>query len=232
MVVNTNFTSLWAELMQAAKEYIRKSEQKVYWTSWQDNGVSLTRLYRVTEDLQYNITANMTGMAHLQVTEDYYHMKEALDIVSSDDIRNYYGGSSRQSVWNTIQRIVQEEFHLNLNTEAIKTMATEGNKVFQWIANFSENSVTSSQFETFIKAAEAWLVAEATLSGNKRPGYPHRHDLPPARRPMVAAGAHPSHPGGFIEADYEEINQSGSSSGNGGGSYVGSPSGSDEFDQW
>ncbi len=188
MVANTGFTDLWNELMQAVMAYIRKSEHKVYWNSWQDNGLSLTHIYRVTEDLQYNLTLHMTGMAHLQVTEDYHHLKEALDIISSHDIRNYYGGSNRQSVWNTIARIVQEEFHAGLNTEVIKTMATEGNKVFQWLANFNENTVTAAQFQTFAKAAEAWAIAQSSLSGGRVAYHPH-YELPGASLP-VPAGYH------------------------------------------
>lgn len=233
MVVNTAFTTLWDELMQAVMAYIRKSEHKVYWNSWQDNGLSLTHIYRVTEDLQYNLTVHMTGMAHLQVTEDYHHLKEALDIVSSNDIRNYYGGSNRQSVWNTIARIVHEEFHGNLNTEALKTMAIEGNKVFQWLANFNENTVTQAQFQTFAKSAEAWVIAKSTLTGQRATHHHHhyRSELPASSPPLIPADYGNGHNTGNGHFNHNGLADFNGMDGTGGMAPHGVSSG-DDFDQW
>ncbi len=46
------------------------------------------------------------------------------------------------------------------NFSALKTLAGKGNKVFQWIANFNEATVSDEEFETLIRAAEAWIIAK------------------------------------------------------------------------
>lgn len=164
MVVNSDFTTLWEQLVSEVMTYIYKTERKAYWNTWQDSGVSNSRIYQVTQDLQYNLSDHMTGMAHLQVTEDYNHLQEAIEIIGSEDIRSYYGGR-RQSLWNTIERIAKEEFGEAPNTETIKTVAVDGNKIFEWIANFDENSVTTSQFDTLLSSVEAWVLGRETLTG-------------------------------------------------------------------
>ncbi|MGK7916083.1 MAG: hypothetical protein AB4038_11170 [Prochloraceae cyanobacterium] len=165
MAVNNDFTTLWEQLISEVMKYIYKTERKAYWSTWQDSGVSNARIYQVTQDLQYNLSDHMTGMAHLQVTEDYNHLQEAIEIINSEDVRSYFGGR-RQSLWNTIERIAKEEFNQAPNTETIKTLAVDGNKVFNWIANFNENSVTSAQFEELLSAVEAWVLARETLNGS------------------------------------------------------------------
>ena len=164
MAVNTEFTTLWEQLLTEVMQYIHKTERKAYWSSWQDSGVSNSRIYQVTEDLQYNLSDYMTGMAHLQVTEDYNHLQEAIEIVNSEDVRSYYGGK-RQSLWNTIERIAKEEFGQAPNTDTIKTLAVDGNKIFEWIANFKASSVKSSQFEQLLSSVQAWVLARETLNG-------------------------------------------------------------------
>ena len=164
MAVNTDFTTLWEQLISEVMKYINKTERKAYWSTWQDSGVSNARIYQVTQDLQYNLSDHMTGMAHLQVTEDYNHLQEAIEIINSDDVRSYFGGR-RQSLWNTIERIAKEEFNQAPNTETIKTLAVDGNKIFNWVANFNENSVTSTQFEELLSSVEAWVLARETLRG-------------------------------------------------------------------
>jgi hypothetical protein len=132
-------------------------------SSWNDNSISTTHIYQITRDLQYNLTEYMTGMAHLQVTEDYAHLQEALEIINSDEIRNYFGGR-RKSVWSVIEQLAKEELGVAVQSETIKTLAIEGNKIFQWIARFENGDlVKQDDFETFIKACEAWIIAQASL---------------------------------------------------------------------
>ena len=171
MTVNTAFSALWDQLISEVMKYIYKTERKAYWSSWSNSGVSNSRIYQVTKDLQYNLTDYMTGMAHLQATEDYNHLQEAIAIIGSTDVRNYFGGP-RQSLWNTLERIAQEEFGETPDTETIKNLAVEGNKIFEWIANFDENTVTAVQFDNLLAAVETWALAQSTLKngrGRQRP---------------------------------------------------------------
>ncbi|PPT09790.1 hypothetical protein CKA32_004542 [Geitlerinema sp. FC II] len=215
MSVNSDFTTLWDQLIAEVMQYVYKTERKAYWNNWYNSGVSNARIYQLTRDLQYNLSDHMTGMAHLQVTEDYNHLQEAIDIINSEDVRNYFGGR-RQSLWNTIERICSEEFGSAPNTETIKTLAVEGNTIFQWIANFNENLVTSSQFEKLLDAVEAWVLAKETIEGSPQKRSP---------KPLPSAAPPPRYDsgGGFIY-DYESVS--------GNDNLAGSTVGDDEFDRW
>ncbi|NEP02455.1 MAG: hypothetical protein F6K58_28170 [Symploca sp. SIO2E9] len=226
MAVNTDFTTLWEQLLTEVMKYIYKTERKAYWSTWQDSGVSNSRIYQVTEDLQYNLSDHMTGMAHLQVTEDYNHLQEAIEIIYSDDVRSYYGGST-QSLWSTIERIAKEEFGQAPNTETIKTMAVDGNKIFEWIANFNSSSVKSSQFEQLISSVEAWVLARETLDGKPYKQSPRSLPSAPPRNGRSRGNgeanfiAYDVKEGDFDDDDAEFDNFAGSGVG-----------GDDEFDHW
>lgn len=158
MIPNEDLPRLWHQLMSEVAEYIRKSEGSRYNESW----VSRTPIYEATKNLQYNLSENMTGMSHLQVTEDYAHLQEALEIVKSPDVVATYGGR-RKSVWTVIEQVSKEDMQLMVPTAPIRTSAVEGNKVYQWIANFNEGTVKDAEFKTMISAAEAWIIAQAAM---------------------------------------------------------------------
>ena len=158
MVANTSFPILWHKLMVEATEYIRKSEGK----QMADAYVSRAQVYQSTRNLQSNLTESMTGMAHVQVTEDYAHLQEAMAILKADEILNLFGGR-RKSIWSVIEQVAREDLRVMVPTAPLKSIAVEGNKIFQWIANFNEAIVQEGEFRTFLTAAEAWIIAQASI---------------------------------------------------------------------
>jgi hypothetical protein len=156
MVANHAFPRLWHQLMAEVAEYIRKSEGS------RDSWVSRASLYQATKNLQYNLTEHMTGMSHVQVAEDYAHLQEALDILRAEEIMNNFGGR-RKSLWSVVERVAKEDLGTMIPTSLLRTIAVEGNKVFQWTANFEESAVQESEFNTLLSAAEAWIIAQASM---------------------------------------------------------------------
>ncbi|OKH45560.1 hypothetical protein NIES2101_26270 [Calothrix sp. HK-06] len=157
MVANTAFAGLWHQLMAEVVEYIRKSERS------KDVWVSRAPLYQATKNLQYNLTEHMTGMSHVQVTEDYAHLQEALDIIRSEDIINHFGGR-RKTLWSVIERVAKEDLGTTVPTAPLRTIAVEGNKIFQWIAGFeSEGGVREVEFDMLLSAAESWIISQASM---------------------------------------------------------------------
>lgn len=174
MVVNTAFTGLWHQLMAEVAEYIRKSERS------KDVWVSKSPLYQATKNLQYNLTEHMTGMSHVQVTEDYAHLQEALDILKSDEVLTHFGGR-RKSLWSVIEQIAKEDLGVAVATSTLRSLAVEGNRIFQWIANFeSEAAVCSADFDSLLSAAESWIIAQASMETGSHSKGPHKA---PAGRP-------------------------------------------------
>lgn len=143
--------------MAEVAEYIRKSEESDGY-----GNISRAPIYQAVKELQYDLTEFMTGMAHLQVTEMYAHLKEALEILSAEDIVDHFGGY-RKTMWRVLERVAKEDLGLALNVSPVRTLAVEGNKVFQYIANFNQETDPEEAFRYFLSAAEAWIIAQAMV---------------------------------------------------------------------
>lgn len=158
MVVNEAFPMYWHNLMTEVAEYIRKSEG-----SSDDGRVSRTPIYQATRDLQHNLTEHMTGMAHRQVHEDYAHLKDAMGIIAGEEVIGSLGGR-RKTIWSVIEQVAKEDLGTAVPTATLRTLAVEGNRIFQWLAEFTSGTVSNESFQKFLNAAEAWVIARAALS--------------------------------------------------------------------
>ncbi|MGQ0648555.1 MAG: hypothetical protein ACT4P7_13400 [Gemmatimonadaceae bacterium] len=155
-VENEQFPELWGLLMEKATDFIRRSEENAS----ADRTVSRQPIYQATKQLQYNLTEYATGMAHMQITEMYHHLLEGKQVL--EHAISYFSTGSRKSLWTVIERASREWFDEAPNISAIRSAAVDGNRVFQWIAEFDQSSVTDEQFQTFLESAEAWIIATAT----------------------------------------------------------------------
>ncbi|MEP7383183.1 MAG: hypothetical protein ABI910_15945 [Gemmatimonadota bacterium] len=156
MVENDVLPQLWGTLMEKAADFIRRSEENAS----RDRTVSRQPIFQSTKQLQYNLTEHATGMAHMQITEMYHHLLEAKTVL--EHAINYFSTGSRKSLWTVIERASREWFDEAPNISAIRSSAIDGNRVFQWIAYFDHASVTDEDFQGFLDAAEAWIIAQAT----------------------------------------------------------------------
>jgi len=162
MVVNEHFTKLWHNLMNEVVEYIDKSERV-------DDGISETSpvsrrgIYQATRELQYNLTEYCTGMAHMKARELYAQLMAGVGILSDPDIMAHYGGTRRKSMWTVIEQLSKAEFNTSPNVGAHRTLAVDGNKIFQWLANFNEGTVTHDPFLEFVWAAESYILTAASV---------------------------------------------------------------------
>ncbi len=157
MVVNEYLPDLWHNLMAEVAQYIDKTE-RVDDGFGETSPVSRSRIYQATRELQYNLTEFCTGMAHVQTREFYAQLQECLEILKDPDIMAYFGGNRRKSLWSVIERLSKEEFGTAPNIGAHRSLAVDGNKIFQWIANFNEASVRQEDFITFVQAAESYIL--------------------------------------------------------------------------
>lgn len=157
MVANEYLPDLWHNLMAEVAQYIDKTE-RVDDGFGESSPVSRSRIYQATRELQYNITEFCTGMAHVQTREFYAQLQECLDILKDPEIMAYFGGNRRKSLWSVIERLSKEEFGVAPNIGAHRSLAVDGNKIFQWIANFNEASVRQEDFIAFVQAAESYIL--------------------------------------------------------------------------
>ena len=68
-------------------------------------------------------------------------------------------------MWTVIERLSKEELGLAPNIASHRSMAVDGNRVFQWIANFNESSVRQEDFVQFLQAAESYILNFSNTSG-------------------------------------------------------------------
>jgi hypothetical protein len=156
MVENESYPDLWGSLMERATDFIRRSEENAS----KDRTVSRQPIFQATKQLQYNLTEHATGMAHMQITEMYHHLLEAKLVL--EHAINFFSTGSRKSLWTVIERASREWFDEAPNISAIRSAAIDGNKVFQWIADFDPSSVSDDQFQVFLDSAESWIIATAS----------------------------------------------------------------------
>jgi hypothetical protein len=201
MVANTAFPMLWHQLMEEVVKHIRKSERS------KDVWVSKSPIFEATKNLQYNLTEHMTGMSHVQVTEDYAHLQEALDILKSEEILNSFGGR-RKSLWSVIEQVAKEDLRAMVATATLRTVAVEGNKVFQWIANFeSPGSVKEADFEMLLSAAESWIIAQASMQTGRNGKFlpdDANGSLPKPPQRMAPAGRSKAKPKKSRNDDFDD----------------------------
>jgi len=103
------------------------------------------------------------GVAQMQINEMYHHLKEARGILEDPQIEDYFGAGRRKTLWTVIERGSKEWFQESPSIAAIRDMAVEGNKVFQWISRFDQATVTDDEFVTFKDAAESWILAQGAV---------------------------------------------------------------------
>lgn len=157
MVPNEHFPALWHQLLAEVADFIEKSE-KVESGSSSSSPVKRSRIYQATKELQYNLTEYCTGMAHRQAEELYAQLTEAIDLFRDEDIIAHFGGSRRKNMWTVIERLSKAEFGTSPSIGAIRSLAVDGNKLFQWIANFDQTTVSDYAFDEFLEAAETYIL--------------------------------------------------------------------------
>lgn len=165
MVVNRDFAALWGSLMEEVARYIKKREEA---SSFGDQSpISRTPVYQATKLLQHNLTEFGNGRTKSQARQLRNLLKACFDVLDAPEVAQAYGTSSRKDRWSIIERLHRlPPFGNNIpNVSAIRTAANDGNRVFQWIATFKEGAVVDDEFDAFLRAAEAWIIAKSSDQG-------------------------------------------------------------------
>lgn len=163
VVVNSDFPQLWRSLMEEVATYIDRSE-----TSFRDR-INTQGVVQAIQEVQYNLTERMAGMALTQVTEMYNQLRQtetgsgvlgAIDILAHSEVVGQLSSGRRRNQWSVIERLAKEEFGISPNVNALRTSAVEGFKVVDYIADFRPGALDEDAFEEFISSAKAWILAQ------------------------------------------------------------------------
>ncbi len=166
MVANREYPALWNGLMQEMVKYIQKEE------SLSGNNIRLSRkpVWLRIQDLQYNLSASMAGMALIQTTEIYYQFKECVDILKNPDIVAQLGNGYRRNMWTVIERISTQEFGTLPNVSSLRTIAEEGQNIFKGIAAADQGVLLpgSALFEDLKQSVELFITAKGERAEMER----------------------------------------------------------------
>jgi hypothetical protein len=154
MVVNSQFTQLWHSLMNEIADYITKMEG-----SSNRDFVSKLPIYQLMQDIQYNLTHHMNGMGHIQVTEMYNQLRDALEIMQDKNITDQLAVSLSKNLWSVIDNLYKDTFHASVNISAFKTAAVSGYKMLYFLSDFNKSTITENSFKEFIRQAESYIQA-------------------------------------------------------------------------
>lgn len=171
MTVNESFEQLWGTLMEEVAEYVRKrSEASVYEGR---DAVSRIPIHRAIRELQYNLTEYANGRIKAQTAKLKALFEQCMKVLAAPEIAEAFGTPVRRDVWTVLERLNRAApLEASPNVSAIRTAAVEGNKVFQFIARFEENTVTDGELDEFLRAAEAWIIAKASDAGSELESAP------------------------------------------------------------
>lgn len=165
-VVNKDFPILWNNLMTSVADFLK--------TDRMNDGAGKTALVvphksicQATKALQNNLSEYCTGMDLVKIRELNAQLQDCFDIIRDEGIMTHFGGSRhKKSMWAVIEEISRHEFGFSPDIQTRQNMAVNGNKVFQWIADFNESAVTNDQFDAFLLSAESWIMAAASAEAD------------------------------------------------------------------
>ncbi|MFZ6009271.1 MAG: hypothetical protein ACOYXT_02890 [Bacteroidota bacterium] len=165
MVINETFQNLWNKLMEEVVKYIEKIEGR----SGEIDIISKQPVYQAIRELQYNLTANTTGMAPMMTREMYAHLKDCFDILNDEQVISQLATGSRKNMWVVIENLAKQELKEAPNVSAFRTVAVKSNQIFRFVAEFNGVAVSEDKFQEFKDAVEAYIIAQSQIGNMSDP---------------------------------------------------------------
>lgn len=159
VVSNIEFTTIFDSLLREVVEFMSKTEG---FDSGSGN-VSPESIYISIHGLQANLSAYMVGKPLADVHELYAQLKDCLDILKCDEIRDQLGGGRNKNIWTVISRVLRDHLHRQINVSAAKAAAVEVHKLFDFISRFDYSRRHYAVLRDFIRSTEAFILAQEQL---------------------------------------------------------------------
>lgn len=174
VVSNVEFSGLFDSMLREVVEFMSKTEN---FDSGSGN-VSSESIYISIHGLQGNLSAYMVGKPLADVHELYAQLKDCLDILKCDEIRDQLGGGRNKNIWTVISRVLRDHLHRQINVSAAKAAAVEVHKLFDFVARFDYTRRHYTVLRDFLRSTEAFILAQEQLSGSMPSHNPASHDTP------------------------------------------------------
>jgi hypothetical protein len=139
MIGNVDYPLLWKKMIY---EFVRLIQKEESYSGSNIGLISRKPIYFAIQDLQYNLSASMAGMALIQTQEIYAQFSDCLDILRDPNIVSQKGSGYRRNMWTVIEKVSTEQFNTLPNISSLRTVATEGQKIFKYISE-ADDSILS-----------------------------------------------------------------------------------------
>ncbi|MBA3704436.1 MAG: hypothetical protein H0W84_00610 [Bacteroidetes bacterium] len=163
MIVNTDFNGLWKTLILEADEYIEKAQLSPN----PDSYVSRQNVMQAVEELQYNLSANCTGMATVISPMIYSELNFIVHKIFEhpEVIRQVVPANG--TWWRVVETLYASMKQRRLNATVIYNRAKLSHSILSKIATYNPASFEQdTEFSAFISDVNALISTQSIIQGN------------------------------------------------------------------
>jgi hypothetical protein len=135
VVPNREFSDLWLRFVSAVSELGRQVNLDDLLTARRPGSVSQEQVRKAGRDLAANLSLHGYGVGYFAATELQTTIKEIIDILSSEDVKNAYGA---RDMYQVIDQVATLELGGARNTTRYRTIAQAGAVIIAWLATRGE----------------------------------------------------------------------------------------------
>ena len=133
---NREFNDLWMRFVSGVSSFIRQNNVDDLLRTKIPGAISQQQVRKAGRDLAANLSLHGYGMAHFMATELQKQIKDAIKLLSEDDIKNAYGA---RDMWQVIDQVATLELGGSKNSVRYRTMAASGAIIMAWLAQRSRD---------------------------------------------------------------------------------------------
>lgn len=165
-LINSDFSSLWNGLLNEVIKYISKREDKIT----NEEVISKQPIFRAIREVQYNLSASMTGIANITTNEMYSHFQECKFILSNPEVINQVTRGRNRNINEAIRSLSQELFDETPNVRAYFETATTIKYIFEYISNFNGVAMSTNDLEEFVSLIDNYILNMELINNNNGSG--------------------------------------------------------------
>jgi hypothetical protein len=167
LIVNTDFNKLWKVLILESYNYIERAQESPN----PDSYVSRQNVMQAVEELQYNLSANCTGMATVFSPIIYKELVFIIDVIFSNKKILQQVVPSSGSWHRVVETLWTDMKQTRINSQFTYNKAKLSQSIISKIANYNPASFEQDkEFSAFMSDVTALISTQSMIQQNLRKG--------------------------------------------------------------
>lgn len=129
---NREFDSLWLRFISSVSSYVRQIQVDDLLRARVPAAVSQEQVRKAGRDIAANLSLHGYGIAYFAATELQQQIREIIDLLSDEEVKNAYGA---RDMWQVVDQVAAMELGGAKNSIRYRTMANSGAIIIRWLAN-------------------------------------------------------------------------------------------------